>query len=113
MTKPFRTTRQFDRLVKDLRKKHRNIGQDIAIFADQLQRGERESDTLLKGLRNARVYRARVRNSSARSGSRGGFRITYFVAEDVIWLLHIGLRRDNDGVNLAWIRQVLDNLPLD
>ena len=113
MTKPIRTTRQFDRLVKNLRKDHRRVGEDIARFAGQLQRGERKSDTLLKGMASAEVYRARIKNSAAKRGSRGGFRVTYFVDDQVIWLPHIGLRRDNDGVNPTWIRQVLRDLSFE
>ena len=113
MTKPIRTTRQFDRLVKDLKKDHRRVGEDIARFADQLRNGDRKSDSLLKGVGGAQVYRARIANSSAKGGARGGFRITYFTDDQAFWLLHIGLRRDNDGINAAWIRQVLRDLPFD
>ncbi len=113
MTKPIRTTRHFDRLVKNLRKDHRSVGEDIAKFAAQLHRGERRADSLLKGMASADVYRARITNSSAKSGSRGGFRITYYIDDRVIWLLHIGLRRDNDGVNPKWIRQVLRDLSFE
>lgn len=113
MTKPIRTTRQFDRLVKDLQKQHRRIGDDIAKFSEQLQRGERKADSLLRGVGGAQVYRARIANSSAKGGARGGFRITYFTDDQAFWLLHIGLRRDNDGINAAWLRQVLGDLPFD
>ena len=110
MTKPILTTRKFGKLVKDLARDFRKIDEDIAKFSEQLQMGLRLSDDRLKNVGGAHVYQARISNRSAKKGKRGGFRVTYYVDEQAIWLLHIGLRRDQDGINPKWIRQAIQHL---
>ena len=111
MTKPISTTKKFDKLVKDLAVKYRRIDEDIEQFSKQLEDGLRMSDDRLKDVGGARVYQARIANRSAKTGKRGGFRVTYYDDNEAIWLLHIGIRREQDGINPKWIRQAIQNLP--
>ena len=113
MTKPIWTTKKFDKLVKDLAAKYRRIDEDIEQFSEQLKNGLRMSDDRLKDVGGARVYQARISNRSAKSGKRGGFRVTYYDDIEAIWLLHIGLRRDQDGINPKWIRQAIKHLQFE
>ena len=79
-------TPDFEVLVKQLRKTHRQIDKDLALLAE-LRHGPRPQDRRLQNMGGLQIYKARLPNTSARVGSRGGFRVVYRVKDGTIILL--------------------------
>jgi len=79
-------TPDFAVLVKQLRKTYRQIDKDLALLAE-LQHGPRPQDSRLQNMSGMEVYKARLPNTSARIGTRGGFRVIYRVKDGTIILL--------------------------
>lgn len=72
--------------VKQLRKTYRQIDKDLAQLS-VLERGVRPQDMRLQNMGGMEIYKARLPNTSARVGSRGGFRVVYRVKDGIIILL--------------------------
>ena len=79
-------TPEFEAQVKQLQKTYRQIDNDIALMSVLVQ-GPRPQDRRLQNMGGMEVYKARLPNTSARVGSRGGFRVIYGVKEGTIILL--------------------------
>ena len=79
-------TPEFEAQVKQLRRTYRQIDKDIALMS-VLEQGPRPQDRRLQNMGGMQVYKARLPNSSARVGSRGGFRVVYRVKDGTIILL--------------------------
>lgn len=79
-------TPDFEALVKQLRKSYRQIDRDLALLAD-LRHGPRAQDRRLQNMGGMEIYKARLPNTSARVGTRGGFRVVYRVKDGTIILL--------------------------
>ena len=86
-----RLSDEFDRQVKRLARKHRLIFDDIAAFLDELENGRRPGKPF-RGVEARSVRWARMRNSSAKTGKSGGFRVVYYFDDDVILLIMIDTR---------------------
>ena len=69
---------EFERKLRPLFKRYRQILNDIQPIIEQLQAGEQPGD-LLAGL-TVTVFKVRVRNSDAQRGKSGGYRLIYQVA---------------------------------
>ncbi|MCY3834350.1 MAG: hypothetical protein OXG85_15155 [Chloroflexi bacterium] len=54
---------------------------------EDLQHGPRPQDRRLQNMGGMQIYKARLPNTSARIGSRGGFRVIYRVKDETIILL--------------------------
>ena len=80
------TTRDFLAQLKQLRKTYRQIDKDLALLS-VLEKGVRPQDARLRNMGGMEVYKARLPNTSARVGSRGGFRVIYRVKDGTIILL--------------------------
>ena len=79
-------TPEFEVQVKQLRKTYRQIDKDLALLS-VLERGVRPQDVRLQNMGGMEVYKARLPNTSARVGTRGGFRVVYRVKDGMIILL--------------------------
>lgn len=88
---------EFAREVSRLARKHRLIFDDIEEFVVALENGERPGYQM-KGVGGRPVRWARLRNRSAKSGARGGFRVIYYFDEALILLLSIDTRASIDYV---------------
>lgn len=81
----------FNRNLRILVKKYRNIGSDIQPVVNQLKRGELPGDEI-PGI-GFEVFKVRVRNSDIQKGKSGGYRLIYYVkTETSIILLTIYTR---------------------
>ena len=69
----------------------RLIRRDVAGLITELEQGVRPQDERLQNMGGMTVFKARVRNTSAHRGTRGGFRVVYRVMDDgtIILLLLI------------------------
>ena len=72
---------------------------DVAKLIADLNRGPRPQDRKLPNIGMRDVYKARIPNTSARIGTRGGFRVVYRVNDETILLL------------LIWAKTQIADLP--
>lgn len=73
-------TAEFKRNLRQLAKKYRHIDVDIQAIIDQLGAGETSGDQI-PGVKYS-VSKVRVKNSDARRGKSGGYRIIYWLKDD-------------------------------
>lgn len=67
----------FNRNLRDLAKKYRNIRDDIKPIVEQLEQGELLGNQI-SGIGYA-VFKLRVRNSDAQKGKSAGYRLIYYL----------------------------------
>jgi mRNA-degrading endonuclease RelE of RelBE toxin-antitoxin system len=67
----------FNRNIRTLAKKFRNIRNDVQPVIEQLEQGELPGDQIA-GI-DYRVFKLRVRNSDVQKGKSGGYRLIYYV----------------------------------
>ncbi len=67
----------FNRNLRTLAKKYRNIRNDIQPVIEQLEQGELPGDQI-SGV-GYPVFKLRVRNSDTQKGKSGGYRLIYYV----------------------------------
>jgi mRNA-degrading endonuclease RelE of RelBE toxin-antitoxin system len=99
-------TDYFDKLVKKLSKKYRNIDNDIDYFLDEIE----DIKDLGVSLGN-NIYKARIKNSDNNKGKSAGYRlITYLqLNEDELTLLYIYSKSELENIKEA----VLDKVIID
>ena len=98
----------FENQVKALSKPKRypKLPSDLTGFKEKLSVGEIPAKRA-RGVNSAPVYGARVEDSSAGAGKRGGFRVLYFESEDKYILLFIDRRRELDAWPSDMILRIL------
>lgn len=72
------TSQIFAKDIKRLKKKYKNITQDVDDFLQKLQDQTIIGDRIQE-LPQHELYKARIKNSSNKTGKSGGFRIIYFL----------------------------------
>ena len=70
-------TVKFQKKIKILAKKYRNIKDDILPIVDSLTAGELPGDKIAD--LNSEIYKVRVKNSNNHKGKSGGYRLIYYV----------------------------------
>jgi len=99
-----------DDFVKEsnrLETKYRRIREDVAGFSSRLERGETPGDRL-QDLAPFVVYKARVKNSDARKGKSGGYRVIYYLkTEDRVVLLTIYPKAERAELSADDIRRII------
>lgn len=81
------TAPEFEILAKRLGKTYRLVHQDVDKLIADLEHGARPQDRKLQNMGGMEIYKARLPNTSARVGTRGGFRVVYRVKDSIIILL--------------------------
>ena len=76
-----RFTPEFKRNLRQLAKKYRHIRSDIQPVIDTLVAGELPGDQI-PGI-GFPIYKVRIRNSDARRGKSGGYRMIYYLPTSV------------------------------
>ncbi|MDO8453575.1 MAG: addiction module toxin RelE [Sulfurimonas sp.] len=101
------TIPEFDKNVKKLSKKYRNIKIDLEKFIDELKKNPTMGTPLIGS-----CYKIRVANSSVPVGKSGGFRvITYFIDKDNnIYLLTIYSKSDASTIADFQILELLKKI---
>ncbi|MBD1850804.1 type II toxin-antitoxin system RelE/ParE family toxin [Leptolyngbya sp. FACHB-711] len=96
----------FNRNLRALSKKYRNIKNDIQPVIEQLQRGELLGDQI-PGIRYT-VFKLRVRNSDTQKGKSGGYRLIYYVKTVTgIILLTIYAKSEQADIETEEIRSAI------
>ena len=88
----------FKRQLKRLSRRNRHIRADVQPIIHQLEAGENPGDQI-QGL-DYRIYKVRARNTEAKRGKRGGYRIIYCLRKngDVL-LVTIYSKTEQSDVN--------------
>jgi len=103
-------TPTFEKEYKKLKRRFPRIDKDFEMFLDEVEHcgdlGTAIPDVVKDG---NKVFKKRVRNSSARKSKRGGFRvIKYLLVEDnSVYLLDIYSKTDQDDITAGNIKALL------
>ncbi|MDE2853043.1 MAG: hypothetical protein OXN88_02615 [Chloroflexota bacterium] len=97
MAKDVRALGDFERQIKKLRKNRHNLTSDYKDFVVNLEASHQQWDRV-KDVGDAPLWTSRMQDSSSNRGKSGGFRVYFFVTDEVIWLVHIQLRKDGNTV---------------
>jgi mRNA-degrading endonuclease RelE of RelBE toxin-antitoxin system len=100
------TTDRFEAKVRQLGKRYRRIRLDIQPVIEQLESGELPGDQIpdLDYL----LFKVRVRNSDAKRGKSGGYRVIYYLKTAAqILLVTIYSKSDQSDITAAEIREIL------
>ncbi len=96
----------FNRNLRALAKKYRNIRDDIQPVIEQLEQGELPGDRI-PGIGYA-VFKLRVRNSDTQKGKSGGYRLVYYVKIAIeIILLTIYAKSEQVDIAVDDIRRII------
>ncbi|WP_066383142.1 type II toxin-antitoxin system RelE family toxin [Anabaena sp. CA = ATCC 33047] len=99
-------TAKFQRNLRILAKKYRNIRNDVQPIIEQLQLGELPGDQI-PGV-GYTIFKLRVKNSDIQKGKSGGYRVIYYVktVRNII-LVTIYSKSEQEDISVAEIQQIL------
>jgi len=100
-------TRKFIWLLKNLRKKYPNVGDDLQPLVDRLGQGETPGDQI-QGV-GYTAYKTRLSSQDAQRGKSGGYRVIYYIrtANRVI-LMSIYIKSARVDITPDEIRRLID-----
>lgn len=102
-----RFTDEFQRRLRILSKKHRQIRSDIQPIIEQLQAGEFVGKQITGT--GYTVFKVRVRNSDIQKGKSGGYRLIYQLDSPAnVLLLLIYSKSDIDDVTAEEIKSIIE-----
>jgi mRNA-degrading endonuclease RelE of RelBE toxin-antitoxin system len=91
-------TAKFQKKIKSLAKKYRNIQDDIIPIIRSIERGELPGDRII-GL-NLEIYKVRVKNSNNQKGKSSGYRLIYYVKTiDRVILVTIYVKSEQEDID--------------
>jgi mRNA-degrading endonuclease RelE of RelBE toxin-antitoxin system len=98
---------EFQRNLRSLKKRYRNIRTDIEPVIQELEMGNFLGDRVT-GLGEAYiVYKARIKNSDINKGKSGGYRLIYQVeSENLVLLLAIYSKSDRSDISAKEIYEI-------
>ena len=101
----------FKKCVKDLKKHYRNAGTDF-VAATKAIREDPRLGVVVQGTQGIR--KLRVRNSSAQTGTRGGFRLIYYYDPDTssLYLLFAYSKNQTSDIRKETMIQLLQEAVL-
>ncbi len=96
----------FNRNLRTLAKKYRNIRNDIQPIIEQLEQGELLGDRT-SGV-DYTVFKLRIRNSNIQKGKSGGYRLIYYLKTEIgIVLLTIYAKSEQVDIAADDIRSII------
>lgn len=99
-------TSEFQKALKTLKKRYRNIRRDIEPIIGELQRGN-FLGTQISGT-DYSVFKVRVRNRDVRKGKSGGYRLIYQLkSPDSILVLTLYSKSDVDNVTAQALTEII------
>lgn len=99
-------TSRFQRDVRTLAKRYRNIRDDIQRLIEQLKAGEIPGDQV-PGLEYT-VFKVRVRNSNIQKGKSGGYRVLYYLkTPDRVVFVTMYAKSDQTDFVVEEVRDIL------
>jgi mRNA-degrading endonuclease RelE of RelBE toxin-antitoxin system len=101
-----RLTPNFRQQVRKLEKKYRQLRSDLQPILEQIQSGDIVGDRL-QGV-GTEVFKVRVRNSDAKRGKSGGYRLIYWLRlPEYIVLLDIYSKSEQDDIEVETIKSII------
>ena len=99
-------TPRFQRDLRDLAKRYRQVRSDLQPLLEQLQSGELLGDRI-SGV-SYTVFKVRLKNSSMQKGKSGGYRVIYYLkTDDRIILATIYSKSDRSDVDAEVIKDAI------
>ena len=99
-------TPEFKDQIRRLRRRYRSIQQDLQGLLDQFAQGDVPGDQLT-GV-GYPVYKVRVKNSDARKGKSGGYRVIYYLkSEEAVTLLSMYSKSDQADIGAETLHRIL------
>ncbi len=103
-----KATREFQRKVRLLSQKYRNIQADLHPILEKIRLGEILSDRV-PGIQSI-VYKLRIKNTDIQKGKSGGYRLIYWLQTiDNIVLLDIYTKSEQENITITKIKQIITN----
>jgi len=97
----------FKRQLKRLSRKYRRIRADMQPLIDDLTAGERPGDQIQGA--GYTVYKVRVRNTDARRGKSGGYRVIYYLVDrDDVLLVTVYSKTEQDDIEADKIQRIIE-----
>lgn len=104
--KEIKFTEPFKRRFKKLKKRYRQIKQDIQPLIKELQQGNLIGNQIT-GVSQI-IYKARAKNSDIPIGKSGGYRLIYqVVSGEIILLLIIYAKSDQTNISASEIEEII------
>ncbi|MEG3894937.1 MULTISPECIES: type II toxin-antitoxin system RelE/ParE family toxin [unclassified Microcoleus] len=101
-----RLTPEFQRKLRTLAKKYRQVQADLHPILEQLQLGAFLGDQI-PGI-GSMVMKVRLKNSNIQKGKSGGYRLIYWISSpELIVLLDIYSKSDQQDTEVGEIRQII------
>ncbi|MBW4622855.1 MAG: type II toxin-antitoxin system RelE/ParE family toxin [Cyanosarcina radialis HA8281-LM2] len=98
----------FTRNIRTLKKKYRNILEDLQPILDRLESGETPGDRIPD--LGYPVFKVRVRNTDIQKGKSGGYRLIYYLKTTTsILLLTLYTKSDRDDVAAADLQDIIED----
>ena len=99
-----RDTETFNKSVKKLKKKFRNIEQDYQLFIDSIKTDEDLGIHLKDG-----IYKSRLASSDKKSGKRSGYRLISYlkIIDNEIYLMFIYDKSEFENISESDLDQLL------
>jgi len=99
------TIPRFEKDVKKLKKKFPKIKNDLLTFVNELSLNPEIGINL-----GENIFKVRVPNSSMPTGKSGGFRIiTYYKKDDILYLVTIYSKTEQDNIITDKLRKIVNN----
>jgi mRNA-degrading endonuclease RelE of RelBE toxin-antitoxin system len=106
-----RLTNDFQNQFKFLKKRYRKIKADIQSTLDDLESGKTPGNQFA-GI-DSIVMKVRIKNSDVQKGKSGGYRLIYWIkSPELIVLLDIYSKSDQETVTINEVRQIIENFKL-
>jgi mRNA-degrading endonuclease RelE of RelBE toxin-antitoxin system len=106
-----RLTNDFQNQFKFLKKRYRKIKADIQSTLDDLESGKTPGNQF-SGI-DSIVMKVRIKNSDVQKGKSGGYRLIYWIkSPELIVLLDIYSKSDQETVTINEVRQIIENFKL-
>jgi mRNA-degrading endonuclease RelE of RelBE toxin-antitoxin system len=101
-------TAKFQKKMKSLEKKYRNINDDVRPIVELLATGEFElPGDRISGL-DLEIYKVRVKNRNNQKGKSGGYRLIYYVKTiDRVILVTIYTKSEQEDIDKNEIEDIL------
>jgi len=102
-------TPHFNRNFKRLRKKYRQIENDLRPLVAQLEHGETPGDQIQRV--RFTVYKVRIASSDAQRGKSGGYRVIYYVqTKAFIFLVDIYPKSEREDISADELRRLIEEI---
>lgn len=103
------STPTFTRKIFKLKKRFPKIDEDFEELIEEMELGFLGTEIPNLKIGSKKVFKKRMKNSSARRGKRGGFRVIHYTVTDsnIIFLLDIFSKTDDENISNEKIESLI------